>query len=551
MAEIDSEITRRDLKVLRRHFTMRTTLGLTIGLMGMLGLVLALTTGEFYRRLALDNQRTLLVQLMRLTVNDRLHEVDARARELGLAIRDSHAFELAFGRRDRAAMTHQLDRLRIRQLAFDNTRALPRLIVLDAGFKTVSVSSGNRSATPHTPAECPELMKYARAHRGTDHLQIVSGMCLVDGQPRDAAMIPISGPQVEGYIEVVSSIAADLMLVGRKIGLPIKLSTGNGDVLYQSSDWPLPQAMGNALVASYTLTAPDSTPMLRISAMNNVEHLNADMHDALYIVMAVAGGTTLLGVLLAFIVLDKTALTPLRQLALQLRRVQKDRSHLGEQVSAGGIAEVKELAHDFNRMTSELKRLYGTLEHMAFTDPLTRLPNRVRFHDILREFTHLSARTNCSFALLLMDLDRFKNVNDTLGHHVGDQLLREVSARLRGGLRESDMITRLDDHTIARLDGKMVARLGGDEFAALLPCVGSAEDATVVARKLLTTMQEPFFIDGHRLDVGISIGIAMYPDHGGDNDTLLRRADAAMYHAKNNQCGFALHERIQDQASLV
>ncbi len=537
--------------MLTRHFTMRTTLGLTIGLMGLLGLVLALTTGEFYRHLTLDNQRALLAQLIRIAVSDRLNQINAGARDLGVMAQHDRVFDLALRHRNRAAITRQLDSLRNRQFTSDAAIQHSQLVIFDEKLKAVGTSNGGGPVLSRIQTGCPELLEQAGRRGGAQRLQTISAMCLADHRPRYAVLAPIAGPRVDGYIEVICDPAVIIPPLEARLGLPVEFSSGPKEILYRSPAWPAPEAMANTLIASYTLSTPDGTRVLTISALNNVRRLNANLYGARFLVIAIAGSTTLLGVLFAFIVLDKTALTPLRNLALQLRRLQKDKSHLGEQVTAGGIAEVRELARDFNVMTLELSRLYNTLEHMAFTDPLTRLPNRFRFHDILHEFTRLNAETGHPFALLLMDLDRFKHVNDTFGHHVGDQLLREVSLRLRGGLRESDMITRLDDHTIARLHGKMVARLGGDEFAAILPSVGSAEDASVVARKLLAVMQKPFFIDGHRLDVGISIGIAMHPEHGNDNDILLRRADTAMYRAKSNQTGFALHEPIQDQASLV
>jgi GGDEF domain-containing protein len=190
------------------------------------------------------------------------------------------------------------------------------------------------------------------------------------------------------------------------------------------------------------------------------------------------------------------------------------------------------------------------MELMAFTDSLTRLPNRMRFHDSLQELTHLKA-ANQPFALLLMDLDRFKMVNDTLGHHAGDQILLEVSDRLSGVLRGSDTVARLDDEAGRASDGRMVARLGGDEFAAILPAVRNNEDAEVVARKLLAAVEPPFLVDGQPIHVGMSIGIALHPQHGGDNDTLMRRADAAMYHAKNNGRGYAFYDETSEQASLI
>jgi diguanylate cyclase (GGDEF)-like protein len=136
-------------------------------------------------------------------------------------------------------------------------------------------------------------------------------------------------------------------------------------------------------------------------------------------------------------------------------------------------------------------------------------------------------------ALLLLDLDRFKEVNDTLGHHYGDQLLVQVGQRLQAALRESDT----------------VARLGGDEFAVLLPRIATGEGAVAVASKLQDALQEPFPLDGLNLEVEASIGLAAYPEHGGDPDELLQHADIAMYVAKETHAGFVLFDPKHDQHS--
>jgi diguanylate cyclase (GGDEF)-like protein len=136
--------------------------------------------------------------------------------------------------------------------------------------------------------------------------------------------------------------------------------------------------------------------------------------------------------------------------------------------------------------------------------------------------------------LLLIDLDRFKEVNDALGHHYGDRLLLQVGERLRGSLREVDT----------------VARLGGDEFAVLLPRIETAEGATTVARKLQAALEEePFLLEDLALDVEASIGVAIYPRHGSDTDELLQHAEIAMYVAKDTHTGFVLFDPKLDQHS--
>ena len=172
-------------------------------------------------------------------------------------------------------------------------------------------------------------------------------------------------------------------------------------------------------------------------------------------------------------------------------------------------------------------------EHQALHDALTDLPNRTLFHDRVHQALTSARRDHVPSAVMIMDLDRFKEVNDTLGHASGDELLKQVGIRLRDSLRESDT----------------VARLGGDEFGVLLPKVLDSAAAVAVARKLRTTLEEPFTIHGLALQMEASIGIALYPDHGTNVQSLLQRADVAMYVAKEHPAGCEVYSRERDAYS--
>jgi len=245
-----------------------------------------------------------------------------------------------------------------------------------------------------------------------------------------------------------------------------------------------------------------------------------------------------------------TTLKPLSQLAERLSHLHEDQTHMGQQLEVSGGKEIRELTQGFNDTTRELGELYQALENMAYTDSLTKLPNRHLFHERLAEFTKKYEKAGKSFALILLDLDRFKTVNDTLGHHVGDQLLQEVSIRLHQVIRGDDVVSKLDKETIRKLEGNIVARLGGDEFAGIFPGIASEEHAIVVAEKLLGAIKLPFYVGEHRFTIGTSIGIVLFPEHGDDLYTLIRRADVAMYYAKNNNLGFALYKPTMDQNGL-
>jgi len=165
---------------------------------------------------------------------------------------------------------------------------------------------------------------------------------------------------------------------------------------------------------------------------------------------------------------------------------------------------------------SERKRAEEQVKHLAFHDPLTNLPNRLLFNDRLTLAVAQAHRHNQRLAVLFLDLDRFKIINDSLGHSVGDELLRQVAERIQEHVREGDT----------------VARLGGDEFTLLVPGITAEEDAAKIARKICEAIHDPFWIDGRELFVTTSVGVSVYPSDGHDSETLVRNADSAMYRAK-------------------
>ena len=205
-----------------------------------------------------------------------------------------------------------------------------------------------------------------------------------------------------------------------------------------------------------------------------------------------------------------------------------------EAVSTGSRNETGELGLILSaRDVSERIAQADALRRQALHDTLTDLPNRAFFRERLQQAILQAQRFKKPLALLLLDLDRFREINDTFGHQWGDTLLQQVGSRLHGILRRSDL----------------VARLGGDEFAVLLPNTGDVNGATLVARRIMNVLEHAFLVDGHTLTIGASIGIALCPEHAGDADMLLQRADIAMYAAKRANGGFVFYQPEQNNHS--
>lgn len=184
--------------------------------------------------------------------------------------------------------------------------------------------------------------------------------------------------------------------------------------------------------------------------------------------------------------------------------------------------------------TQELARAYEKIEYQALHDALTKLPNRNLFQDRLQQAILTGDREKRQFALVMMDLNRFKEINDALGHHAGDTVLQETALRLRSGLRQSDTI----------------ARLGGDEFALLLPTIKDTTGALLTLDKILQLFEKPTTIDGHAIYISASLGLVLFPKDGSDAATLVRHADTAMYDAKRRKVGHALYTADLEQSGM-
>lgn len=239
----------------------------------------------------------------------------------------------------------------------------------------------------------------------------------------------------------------------------------------------------------------------------------------------------LLAAVLAAIFFARGVSEPLQRLSQEAARIE--RGDYSTSIELPGRDELGRLARAFNSMRDGIAEREERIRFQATHDSLTGLPNRTLFLDRLAQAIASSRRSGEIVGMLMMDVDRFKEINDTLGHPFGDDLLNEIGRRLSQTLRESDT----------------VARLGGDEFAVMFRTDDAAK-ANDVARRIGGAFSTPFALAGITIDVHASMGIALYPQHAEDADTLMKRADIAMYHAKRNHTAFEMYEPGRDEHSL-
>ena len=533
----------------QRSVSIRTILGLMIGLMGLLGLLLAVVAGNIHRNLVIENQQQALSELVKLKSVDILQTVENHARDLGVALQAEEGFRSAYDDRDELEIERQLEHQFHQYFVTANILQLIGLVVFDLDYKIVAVKSTKGTNPGNATTLCPHLIATAKQRIGPLRSRVLGQICLIEEVPYQIVLVPIGGLRPRGYLAVIADPMPALQEIEKALNMPVKIGYPGDERSYISSAWPPATHMQDVMVARHIIPAGNGQDGLYVSVLSDYRQLHARLRDARIALMLVASAMTLGFIVVALMVFRQTTVKPLRQLTAQLRNVGRDRKNLLGLIGAEGASEIKELAFNFNQMASELGELYETLEQMAFYDGLTSLPNRNRFHEKLSALVKGGQTDGKPFAVLLMDLDRFKAVNDTLGHHIGDELLREVGARLRKtmaflSLQETSVKVGQDKRCL-------IARIGGDEFAVLLPDLAHSDYAVGFAQTLLRILEEPCIIGDYKLRLASSIGLAFYPQHGTDQNTLMRRADLAMYYAKSTRRGYSIYEACLDEGGLL
>ncbi|MCB1508892.1 MAG: EAL domain-containing protein, partial [Hyphomicrobiaceae bacterium] len=225
---------------------------------------------------------------------------------------------------------------------------------------------------------------------------------------------------------------------------------------------------------------------------------------------------------------------PIRRLSQTALKIS--RGDLDVPIETDGPIEVQHLSRSFRQMVRRIRTNMDRINRLAFIDPVTELPNRSLFRHELDHAIHTALRTRSRGAVLFIDLDHFKKINDTLGHEVGDKLLRAFAERVEVAAAQTEFARRAasEGDVVA---GPFLARLGGDEFTMILPEIERPSDASELAKAIMGSIDEPFQISGATVHVGASIGIAVFPDDGDDGSSILKSADLAMYHRKGSGRG--------------
>lgn len=375
-------------------------------------------------------------------------------------------------------------------------------------------------------------------------------LALVDGLPHQMVVVPMGAPDLKGRVVMGFALGDTLLQDMRRItGLEVALLVADADggrrvvlstlaaadaAALAGPDGGSELVLGGAphLAHGVTLLADaDGAPVLQALLLRSIDDAVAPYRE----LQATLAAITLGGLLLAgsaSVVTARRVTTPLRALAGASERL--GRGHYDEPLEhVVREDEIGDLAKAFDHMRVSIAAHESEIRQLAYWDRLTGLPNRARFRDAVRSAIAESAHGGRPVAVVMLDLDRFKHVNDVLGYAFGDRLLKAVATRLAG-------------HVVR--EGDLVARLSGDEFALLLPG-STAAQALAVAERIAEVFQEPLTLDDHTVDLAAGFGVACWPDHAADADALISRAEVAMYTAKRKTTSALVYDPAIDAGS--
>ena len=428
-------------------------------------------------------------------------------------------------------------------------RARADLTMLIDGERKVSASSG---IAVHASLEALVLGLLERAEQADG----ASAIAVVDHKPVQIVVMPVKAPITIAWVvmgfAIDRQLAVDMQqLSALDVAILVQASDGSwspvastlapASMLKVASDLRAVNAMSGTKPSPFELDIGGShysarlLPIGRGAAVLLARSIDAATEQYVRLERTLAA-LTLIGILVAGVAAVLTAkrvAQPLRELARTARRLEGG-DYLG-QIKVERDDEIGALAKAFDSMRDGIAKREQEIGRLAYWDTLTSLPNRAQFVLLLGEALAEARRAGHEAYVLMMDLNRFKHVNDVMGHDFGDDLLRQVAARLRQHIAGADASAH-------------VARLGGDEFAVLLTAV-SVERACSVAAGILQVLEVPISLDDQTVDIGAGLGIAAFPAHGASAEELLSMAEVAMYQAKHRNDGAIVYEAAMDTAS--
>jgi GGDEF domain-containing protein len=487
------------------RLSLADKISVTVVIVGLCGIMLVYYISNSYKQFAYQHNTQSIQQLAYLEINDLFENLKSNSLDLALAIEHETDFQRDFKLKRKDDLTQQLDNQFYQYFVTAGVIKLLKLYVLDTDFTLLNTSSEGITIDADGEIICSKLGESALKRLGSEKLQTISRACLYKGQPVFAVVVPFGGLSPKGYIQVITDLPYSLKKIEQSLAMPIQINSLNGDLIYQSKNWEPMLESNNYITVDLPISNNDKQPLMLISLLSDMTIFNQEIREHRNWIMTLALITTAVIIFIVLFVLQKSTIPP-------------------------------------------LAKIHDALEKIHLNSQAGNKNNRLLFEQLLEQIIKLRHKLKTHFSVMIIDLTHFKKVNSDYGESTGDLLLLEVEHRLSTTLRDSDLIswvgTDTPGHKLSPTGTKTqyratIARLGGDEFGLLLPSAETEEQAKVVAQRIVKTLNAPFHIKDHHINIECRIGISIYPLHGEDEKILIRNADKAMYQAKaQNQTVF-------------
>ncbi len=483
---------------MKLRFSLADKISMTIIVVGIFCIMLVYYISNSYKQFAYDYHEQSIQHLAYLEINDLIEELKSNSLDLALAIENESNFKRDVQNNHLSELTQHLNNHFYQYFVTAGVVKLLKLYVFDTHFTLLSASSEGVNTDLDDELICPRLSQLVLARRGPEKLQALSDTCLYRNQPVHTVLVPFGGLNPRGYIQVVTDLAYSLRKTEQSLAMPIQINSLDGQLIYQSMSWQLTLKDMNYLTVDLPILNNDGKPIMTISVKPDMTTFNKDIIKYRNWIMALTFVTTTFIIFIVLFILQKSTIPP-------------------------------------------LAKIHDVLEKIHLHSHASDKDSHLLFEQLLEQIIKLRKKYKTCFSVMILDLTHFKDINESYGAATGDLLLLEVEQRLNSVLRDSDLIswvgTDSPGHKLLPSDTKTnyratIARLGGDEFGLLLPSAQSKEQATVVAQRIIKTLNKPFQIKGNDINIECKIGISIYPTHGENEKVLIRCADKAMHQAK-------------------
>lgn len=501
-------------------FSIRSSVLGLIAIMGLWAFVLAISTLYFSTQYILDNEKQAYGELVQIHANKLLEELNKNSVNLAIKTQQDKEFRQAFAERNKTILEALLND-QFKQYYFTaGIVDIKQLVVFDSQMLPIAQSKTSNNSSLFADHKTQLFLAKAIQRQGPEKIKPMTKLIVLNDRPMHLSLTAIGGLKVKGYVLVISNPVPALYTLDDQLGAPVSIYNGSNQQQYQSQTR---QNLSQLSPYLYGYFNDDNQLLFNLKVHRDVTTFSQQIKSFILYAAIFALLVTLLIVLGAIAFFNKSLIQPLEKVSSHMDQIAHSKGAVKEITAVQGNPEIHTLVRSFNLMSTHINELNDELKDLAYYDPLTQIPNRRAFNRRLQELTHLARKDDAGFCILVVDLNRFKNVNDRYGHEMGDQLLKYVAESIHSSIRETDTI----------------ARLGGDEFGIILPGITNQEQVAKVAQKILHNTCQKMPINKVHIKPTLSIGSAFYHNSSQNIADVINQADQSMYQAKKGGGGYS------------